>query len=172
MPYDIKAGGSGCKGGYEVVGATGTKHGCHKTRASAIQQQRALYAAEADSKKALGKSLFGDLKKEHDGTMTNENVPNRQPHSIEDCQDPQNCPDHMNNDNNDNMDKKKKKDENEFKDKNKNEVHKEEVDKQAPCWEGYVQRGMKPGANGQMVPNCIPVKKSSPDVIFPYIKGF
>lgn len=31
--------------------------------------------------------------------------------------------------------------------------------KQSPCWEGYTQRGMKPGSNGKMVPNCIPVKK-------------
>ena len=27
-----------------------------------------------------------------------------------------------------------------------------------PCWEGYVQRGMKE-QNGQMVPNCIPAEK-------------
>jgi hypothetical protein len=32
--------------------------------------------------------------------------------------------------------------------------------KQAPCWDGYVQRGMKPGEGGAMVPNCIPVGKS------------
>ena len=31
--------------------------------------------------------------------------------------------------------------------------------KQAPCWDGYVQRGMKPGANGKPVPNCVPVAK-------------
>jgi hypothetical protein len=31
--------------------------------------------------------------------------------------------------------------------------------KQAPCWDGYVQRGMK-DQNGQMVPNCVPVAKS------------
>ena len=31
------------------------------------------------------------------------------------------------------------------------------VNKQAPCWEGYVQRGMKPGKDGQPVPNCVPV---------------
>lgn len=35
------------------------------------------------------------------------------------------------------------------------------VDKKAPCWEGYVQRGMKPGDNGRMVPNCIPVTKDA-----------
>lgn len=33
------------------------------------------------------------------------------------------------------------------------------VNKQAPCWDGYVQRGMKPGANGKPVPNCIPAAK-------------
>jgi hypothetical protein len=37
----------------------------------------------------------------------------------------------------------------------------EEINKQAPCWDGYVQRGMKPGANGKPVPNCVPAKKSA-----------
>lgn len=37
----------------------------------------------------------------------------------------------------------------------------EEMNKQAPCWDGYVQRGMKPGANGKPVPNCVPAKKSA-----------
>ena len=34
------------------------------------------------------------------------------------------------------------------------------VDKKSPCWDGYVQRGMKPGDNGQMVPNCVPAAKA------------
>jgi len=34
------------------------------------------------------------------------------------------------------------------------------VSKQAPCWDGYVQRGMKPGANGKPVPNCVPAAKA------------
>ena len=34
------------------------------------------------------------------------------------------------------------------------------IGKANPCWEGYVQRGMKPGADGKPVPNCIPVAKS------------
>jgi hypothetical protein len=34
------------------------------------------------------------------------------------------------------------------------------VEKQAPCWEGYVQRGMKPGDGGKMVPNCVPAGKA------------
>lgn len=35
----------------------------------------------------------------------------------------------------------------------------ERLAKASPCWDGYTQRGMKPGENGRMVPNCIPVKK-------------
>ena len=156
MPkYNIVRNYGGCKG-YSVIGESGTK-GCHPTRAAAIQQQRALYASTST--------------KSHDGTITNEDTPNTRPHSLEECQDPKNCPDHMNdnNDNNmDNMDKKKKKDENELKDKNKNEMHKEDVvDKQSPCWDGYVQRGMKPGKDGQMVPNCVPAKKYIVDQLRP-----
>lgn len=33
------------------------------------------------------------------------------------------------------------------------------VEKQAPCWDGYVQRGMKE-QDGKMVPNCVPVEKT------------
>jgi len=46
------------------------------------------------------------------------------------------------------------------------------VVKQAPCWDGYVQRGMKPGENGKPVPNCVPAEKAddlwedSDDVIY------
>ena len=36
----------------------------------------------------------------------------------------------------------------------------ETLDKKAPCWDGYVQRGMKPEDNGSMVPNCVPVEKA------------
>ncbi len=35
------------------------------------------------------------------------------------------------------------------------------LEKDSPCWEGYVQRGMKPGKNGRMVPNCVPAKKAN-----------
>lgn len=34
------------------------------------------------------------------------------------------------------------------------------INKQAPCWDGYVQRGMKPGDNGKPVPNCVPAAKA------------
>jgi len=36
----------------------------------------------------------------------------------------------------------------------------EELEKKAPCWSGYVMRGMKPGSGGRMVPNCVPAKKA------------
>ena len=35
------------------------------------------------------------------------------------------------------------------------------IEKKAPCWEGYVQRGMKPGKDGRPVPNCVPATKSA-----------
>jgi len=31
--------------------------------------------------------------------------------------------------------------------------------KQGPCWDGYVQKGMKK-KNGKLVPNCVPAEKS------------
>ena len=43
----------------------------------------------------------------------------------------------------------------------KSECCPEEISKQAPCWEGYVQRGMKPGDNGKKVPNCVPAAKAN-----------
>jgi hypothetical protein len=38
------------------------------------------------------------------------------------------------------------------------------VSKAAPCWDGYTQRGMKPGDNGRMVPNCVPVSKAEAEI--------
>jgi hypothetical protein len=42
----------------------------------------------------------------------------------------------------------------------KSECCNEDISKQAPCWDGYVQRGMKPGDNGKPVPNCVPAAKA------------
>ena len=205
MPYDIKRNYGGCKG-YAVVGPSGSK-GCHPSRKKAIEQQRALYAAESDSKKVDG------------SIITNEDVPQSYPHSLEDCPSPQNCPDHMN----ENMDKAESVRVGQmvswnssggraegkviriirdgkynvpnssftitgtpedpavairlYRDGKETDTivgHKmktltikksyneedEESKKKSPCWDGYVQRGMKPGEGGQMVPNCVPVKKS------------
>jgi hypothetical protein len=41
----------------------------------------------------------------------------------------------------------------------------DDMDKVAPCWDGYTQRGMKPGENGKMVPNCIPVAKVDRQIV-------
>jgi hypothetical protein len=37
--------------------------------------------------------------------------------------------------------------------------------KASPCWDGYTQRGMKPGKGGRMVPNCVPVSKSDSSLV-------
>jgi hypothetical protein len=50
MPYDIRQNYRG-KSGYSVVGPDGTVRGTHSTRQEALDQQRALYAAESQSKK-------------------------------------------------------------------------------------------------------------------------
>lgn len=50
MPYDIRQNYRG-KSGYSVVGPDGTIRGTHPSRREAIEQQRALYAAESRSKK-------------------------------------------------------------------------------------------------------------------------
>lgn len=39
------------------------------------------------------------------------------------------------------------------------------ITKADPCWEGYTQRGMKPGDNGSMVPNCVPVSKMDDSIV-------
>jgi len=39
------------------------------------------------------------------------------------------------------------------------------VSKAAPCWDGYTQRGMKPGKGGRMVPNCVPVSKADAAIV-------
>jgi len=40
-----------------------------------------------------------------------------------------------------------------------------QIGKADPCWEGYTKRGMKPGDNGRMVPNCIPVTKMDAPIV-------
>jgi hypothetical protein len=48
-----------------------------------------------------------------------------------------------------------------FEDEKKTETgNAEEVDKKAPCWEGYVMVGMKPGRGGKPVPNCVPARRA------------
>jgi hypothetical protein len=164
--YLIRRNYGGCKG-YAVVGAGGI-HGCHTTRASALNQQQAIYAATAkkaleDEMEKTSKVKNGDMvswnssggratgrvehvmrsgtlgipgsefsieateedpavliriyrdgkptetlvghkmstlevvsSKSSDGVIDNTDTPNKNPHSMEDCSDPKNCPDHMN----------------------------------------------------------------------------
>jgi hypothetical protein len=47
----------------------------------------------------------------------------------------------------------------------------EDIAKQAPCWEGYVMRGMKPGQKGKPVPNCVPAAKAD-DLFADFGKDF
>jgi len=161
--YLIRRNYGGCRG-YAVVGAGGI-HGCHTTRASAANQQRAIYAATAkkaleDEMEKASKVKNGDMvswnssggratgrvehvmrsgtlgipgsefsidaseedpavliriyrdgeptetlvghkmstlevvnSKSHDGVVDNTDTPNKNPHSMEDCKDP-NCPEH------------------------------------------------------------------------------
>lgn len=162
--YVIRRNYGGCRG-YAVVGEGGI-HGCHTTRASAINQQQAIYAATAkkaleDEMEKASKVKNGDMvswnssggratgrvehvmrsgtlgipgsefsidaseedpavliriyrdgeptetlvghkmstlevvsSKSHDGVIDNTDTPNKNPHSMEDCNDP-NCEDHM-----------------------------------------------------------------------------
>lgn len=60
MPYDIRRNYRG-KSGYSVVGPDGKSHGTHPTRTAAIEQQRALYAAEARMKKGEDSALYDQL---------------------------------------------------------------------------------------------------------------
>ena len=52
MPYDIRQNYRG-KSGYSVVSPDGAIRGTHSSRRAAVQQQRALYAAESQSKKIM-----------------------------------------------------------------------------------------------------------------------
>lgn len=63
MPYDIRQNYRG-KSGYSVVGPDGTVRGTHRTRREAIEQQRALYAAENQAKKGFWGGLFVNKRQE------------------------------------------------------------------------------------------------------------
>jgi hypothetical protein len=62
------------KKGWSVVGDTGVVHGTHATRAAAINQQSAIYASQADSKKSISE--------EEKAVITNETTPNKYPQPV------------------------------------------------------------------------------------------
>lgn len=57
MPYDIRQNYRG-KSGYSVVSEDGSIRGTHRTRREAVEQQRALYAAESQAKKGFWGGIF------------------------------------------------------------------------------------------------------------------
>lgn len=57
MPYNIRHNYRG-KSGYSVVSEDGSIRGTHKTKREALDQQRALYAAENQAKKGFWGGLF------------------------------------------------------------------------------------------------------------------
>jgi hypothetical protein len=67
MPWEIKQDHSGCSGYAVIKQPDGELEGCHADRDAAVSQMRALYASEGE----MGKEV-----------MTNENVPNKNPQSL------------------------------------------------------------------------------------------
>lgn len=64
MPYFIEKDNEACKSGWAVTGPTGTVHGCHTTKASAIKQAVAISISTdepfAGERAALGELNIGD----------------------------------------------------------------------------------------------------------------
>jgi hypothetical protein len=135
--------------------------GCHPTEANANDQVAALYAAGA-AEKGDNKMNNEDIKKQYDGcgcpTCKEMNVdcPDCPVCSAKKADMPTTCDCASCTDNCDCGDCT-----NCGGDITKSQCCPENISKQAPCWDGYVQRGMKPGDNGKMVPNCVPVEKAN-----------
>ena len=143
----------GCSG-YPVVGAEGKVHGCHPTEAAARQQQAAIYASQSREAKKNDQSVwvgffYPEMQKADPSVELGASTTETENGGYEDCGCPtckllnvpcEECPvcqsNEMKSDCCGNMEKKN------------------------PCWDGYVQRGMKE-KDGKMVPNCVPVEKST-----------
>lgn len=138
MPYHVGAKGSyGCSG-YPALKDTGEVMGCHKTRSEAAAQIYAINRFEGN----IGKSMVkeGDMvmapheEDELDKAYTGCGCPMCKQLDVTCDQCPQCQSGEMKSD------------------------CCSDVVKQAPCWDGYVQRGMKE-KDGKMVPNCVPAEK-------------
>lgn len=134
MPYHIGSRGSNGCSGYPVVSDAGNVAGCHPTETEANAQLAALYANVADAGKSENPVMP---------------TPTYQKCECEICVDQNlkcsSCPECQSG-----MDSEMEM-----------AAYDASIGKGSPCWDGYVQRGMKPGANGKPVPNCVPVTKSS-----------
>lgn len=131
MPYHVgEKGSNGCSG-YPVVEEGGKVVGCHPTEAEATNHLQALYVNVPDASKAE-EICTPDMPCGNCEKCMTKGCTDMS----KDCGDPM-C---------------------------KVCMHKSDccpdLAKGDPCWEGYVQRGMKPGDNGGMVPNCVPVSKA------------
>jgi hypothetical protein len=170
MPYNVGEKGSyGCSGYPVVKTGTGEVMGCHPSMEDANKQLAALHINEPDATKAMG-----------DGSISNTGI---NPSSTADphypgvgIKYPEVNP----------RGKRKPRKNRRVRGVNRNGVSANannsvgafasggpggsmgtksdnDVDTnkaQGPCWDGYVQRGMKPGGKGKMVPNCVPVNKA------------
>lgn len=133
MPYKVGEKGShGCSGYPAIKTSTGEVMGCHKTKDEAAAQIYAINRSEGNIKADV--STVGEIAEKpcsYDGC------------GCPTCEDMNVC-----------CDLCPKCQANEMKSDCCGNVNKAN-----PCWEGYVQRGMKE-QNGKMVPNCIPVEKT------------
>ena len=149
MPYSVGEQGSyGCSGYPVVKDGTSDVMGCHDTREEAVAQIAAIEANENENKDMGIKDPeeWPEVKSLSDSNGMPSATGQPYPASTKDSL---------------------------FEDEEKTETGNSElVDKQAPCWDGYVQRGMKPGANGSMVPNCIPVAKKDSSIFSDFGKDF
>lgn len=171
MPYSVGGKGTnGCKG-YPVVKEGGEVVGCHATRAEADAHLQALYANVPDAEKSAvagatpsftvdpkypgvgikrpqqgkaGNSTTGGNIRSSYAPRPKKNRRGRSSYSS----DPSGAGAVQSGGPGGSMGSKSN---------NIDEL--EALAKESPCWEGYVQRGMKPGDGGAMVPNCVPVKK-------------
>ena len=170
MPYNVGEKGShGCSGYPVVKTATGEVMGCHPTQEDAGKQLAALHINEPDTTKSMG-----------DGSVTNSGI---NPSSTPNPHYPGvgiKYPD-VNP-----RGKRKPRKNRKVRGVNRNGVSANAnnsvgafssggpggslgiamadttddlIKAQGPCWDGYAQRGMKPGENGKMIPNCVPVNK-------------
>lgn len=175
MPYHVGAKGSyGCSG-YPAVKDDGTVMGCHKTRSAAAGQIYAINRSEGNIGKrmfkegdfVMGRTSEGPVMGQVEHVMTEggtygtpgteyaiESTPENPAMAVRiyEMEDGEMKPtaysigmlasDAV-------LIEDMQLDENDI----------ERMEKKAPCWDGYVMRGMKPGKGGKMVPNCVPVEK-------------
>jgi hypothetical protein len=168
MPYSVGAKGTGgCKNGYPVIKtATGEVIACHATRASAEDQiaaininetkmdwsitptqtkaEAAIYpnvGVKTPTQGRAGGTTGSGIKSKY-GEKPKKNRKGRSPDALgSNGAIATTSGTSMGTKSDDNIDEL------------------EQLAKESPCWDGYVQQGMKPGDGGAMVPNCVPVKK-------------